>query len=85
MKENTPARRLKSLEATDEMSYSLDNPFDDPSGWKQCQLHVNTSWVLGCDGSRIRSGTYTSKMNFLFSFSVEASSNSFSMQVSEKA
>ena len=84
VEENTPSRRLKTLSIMDGMSYPLDIPFGNPSGWQQCDLNLNASWVFGCNGSRLQSTPYQKRMEYLFSFPVVASSNAFALEVQIK-
>ena len=36
------------------------------SGWEYCEVHLNSSWCLGCDGSRLASSQYVNRMMELF-------------------
>ncbi|XP_067050929.1 uncharacterized protein [Acropora muricata] len=76
-----PVPVLRSLSITDGMNCAINIPFGDPSGWLSCQINLNTSWVIGCDGSRLQSAQYKNKMNDMFSFPPSPSSNHFSLEI----
>jgi len=50
------------------IEYLTDIPFreEQGSGWERCEVHLNSSWYLGCDGSRLTSTQYLNKMKELF-------------------
>jgi len=43
-------------------------PSSGSSGWQFCEVHLNSSWYLGCDGKKLTSSQYLSKMKELFAF-----------------
>ena len=47
-------------------------PSGGQNGWQYCEVNINSSWYLGCDGSRLRSSQYLTKMKEMFSFQVSA-------------
>ena len=65
--ERNPRNRLWGLDIGDP-----EKPTEIPSsaqlGWQSCEVHLNSSWYLGCDGKRHTSHQYLSKMKELFAF-----------------
>ena len=62
---NSPGR-LWTLNVGDRVATKI--PYGGQNGWQQCEVNLNSSWYLGCDGSRLRSSQYLSKMKELFTF-----------------
>ena len=62
-----PQNRLWGLDIGDPEK-PTEIPSSAQSGWQSCEVHLNSSWYLGCDGKRQTSHQYLSKMKELFAF-----------------
>ena len=68
MDERNPPGRLSALKINPG-SDAGEHLTDIPSGWQNCELNLNSSWHLGCNGTRLQASSYLHKMGKLFSFS----------------
>ena len=73
-----------------QMSFSVltDIPFGGSNGLQSCEVLPNSSWYLGCNGTRVKSPLYQRKMKDLFALANQqfgrARFNRFSLEVRKR-
>ena len=61
LNEPTNPSELWALQTSDSVSTNIPN-----NGLQSCEVLPNSSWYLGCNGTRVKSPLYQRKMNDLF-------------------
>lgn len=74
-----PPSRLWTLNIPDTKLILISN--GGQYGWQRCEVHLNSSWYLGCNETRVKSSLYLRKMKELFAFEASASSGHFALKV----
>ena len=76
----THSQNLYTLKISDNVLTKI--PYKGKSGWTNCEVHLNSSWVLGCNGERLQQRLgYLRKMRELFVIFRRRGSKKFRLQV----
>jgi len=75
MEPKNPPWQLWTINIDSIEKFNTNIPFSeqDGSGWEHCEVQLNSSWYLGCDGSPLTSTQYLNKMKELFALAVRSS------------
>ena len=76
----THSQNLYTLKISDNLLTKI--PYKGKSGWTNCEVHLNSSWVLGCNGQKLQQSLgYLRKIRELFVISRRRGSRKFRLQV----
>ena len=76
----THSQNLYTLKISDNVLTKI--PYKGKSGWTNCEVHLNSSWVLGCNGQKLQQSLgYLRKIRELFVIFRRRGSRKFRLQV----
>ena len=76
----TLSQNLYTLKISDNVLTKI--PYKGKSGWTNCEVHLNSSWVLGCNGQKLQQSLgYLRKIRELFVIFRRRGSRKFRLQV----